>query len=179
MFGRVLRSGCFVVVGFIFLTGCLLSSSIEQHMAADYNAMAASVNANSQADNPNTAQQIAIIQGIIQADTQDAARYNILLLGVVVVVLGTSAIVVFTVTLYLLSRYLQPITKEYNDVLTTSRVMRANRQQSPFTNAAHDLHTDPDKTIPHNPFKAQFSNHSSAYQPHCERLTKRYKVDNK
>jgi hypothetical protein len=178
MFGRVLKLGCFVVVGTLFLTGCLLSSSIEQHMADDYNGMKANVEAQSAADNPDPATQLAILQGFIHEDMQEAARYNMLLLGFVVVVLGASSLVISTGTLYFMTRYLQPIEKKYNDALATSRMWRMNNQQSPFSNTTHHVRFDDDKTIPHNPMRAQSDNRNQG-QSHCERLTKRYKVDNK
>ncbi|MBI1278251.1 MAG: hypothetical protein GC179_09005 [Anaerolineaceae bacterium] len=183
MFGRVLKFGCLVVLGTIFSTGCLLSSSIEQHMAAEYEQKSASVQAEAEANNPNPAKQQALLAGIIEANKQEASRYNLLLLGLVVVVLGSSALVISTVTLFFNTRYLRPIEDQYEKAKAEGQMWRKNSQaQSPFANSAPKGNSNDDVTLPHRPKvtnAAQTANRNQSTQPHCERLNKRYKVNDK
>ncbi len=178
MIGRALKIGCFVVVGTIFLTGCLLSSSIEQHMAADYEVKTASVQAQAEAEHPDPATQLALIGGIIDANKQEASRYNMLLFGLVVVVLGSSALVISTATLFFNTRYLRPIEDKYDKVKAEGDRWRLIGQNSPFSNTKYNVRNNDEETIPHRPNMAQAARGNQA-QPHCERLTKRYKVNDK
>jgi len=133
MFGRLLKIGSIVVITSIFMTGCLLSSSIQQHVADNYQQMSANVEAQIIKSDPDPG-ELAQVNGMIAQEKQSADRYQMLLVGVVIAVLVASTLISFTITWYLLNRYLQPVADKYDEVSSKGRMIRNPGINPPFAN---------------------------------------------
>lgn len=134
MFGRLLKIGSIVVVTSIFMTGCLLSSSIQQHVADNYQQMSANVEAQIVKTNADPVGELARVNGMIAQERQSADRYQMLLIGVVIAVLVASTLISFTITWYLLNRHLQPVADKYDEVSAKGRMIRNPGINPPFAN---------------------------------------------
>ena len=106
------------------MTGCLLSSSIEQHVTGNYQQMSASVQAQIVQENPDPVQEMALVHSLIEQEKQSADRYKMLLIGVVIAVLVASTFIGFIVTWLLLNGYWKPVEEKYSEVMSKGRMLR-------------------------------------------------------